>query len=184
MIKQRLLEDLIATERVEEYKYEQSVFDAEPGEEPELFALEDLASVWKPGEVRETYCYGAIIAEDCTVYVLLRSMYHGVVSALLYPELAQQFGYAVPPPRNCSVIQYQRFQFLCTHVTSDVLIGAGNLGAPSVSYNCDARPTKKQAFQAVQYLNELGHSGKDSVFTAHGEIQINDLETYLLRDKP
>jgi hypothetical protein len=153
MIKEELLQNFLGLDIVSEYHWTD---DPEDPESP-LFSLEDVAQICPPGHRIEVSPYGALVAEDGTLYVVLRAMYHGVVSALLYPELAAQFGYECPH-RNCSVFKYQRFQFILDHVSSSVVIGANTFAEASISFNTEALPTKAQAFRAVEYLVEVGYS--------------------------
>jgi hypothetical protein len=176
MIKPELLERFLSSDLADGYYCDHAPEDADA---PEL-TIEDVAIVCPDGVGPPSHPYGAIVQADGTVYVLIRQMYHGVLSALLYPELAKQFGYELPR-RDCGVFKYQRVQFIADSVTSNVVVSSNPYSMTSIHYNDQVPVTKTQAFRTVQFLAGLGFSGEDTVRARWGEVALNDLEEHLLK---
>ena len=53
--------------------------------------------------------FGYIVNTDGTLYSLTEAYTHGVLLALLYPEIAEEQGYE-PPDSDFDVMEYQRFE--------------------------------------------------------------------------
>lgn len=65
--------------------------------------------------------FGAIIGRDAKYYSLFGYAMHGVISAALFPELAEEYGIAQPldkPPLGA----YQEFEIACRHLMPTIRI--------------------------------------------------------------
>jgi hypothetical protein len=76
-----------------------------------IFTINDVAVVCERGAPAYTP-YGYIVGEDGKIYALTSQSYHGVVLAVLYPEVAAEKGYAPPAGAHdeVDVFKYQRFE--------------------------------------------------------------------------
>jgi len=54
--------------------------------------------------------YGYLIAEDALIYSLTQKWVHGVILALLYPNVAAEAGYSQPDVDDLQVFHYQKFE--------------------------------------------------------------------------
>lgn len=59
-------------------------------------SLDQFAIVTPPGQTIPYSPFGYLIAADATVYTLLGRGLHGVIMAILYPEIASKHGYRQP----------------------------------------------------------------------------------------
>lgn len=75
---------------------EEWVDDPECAHVLEYGNLEQFALVSGPGEKIPYSPFGYLIAPDATVYSLLGRGLHGVIMAILYPEVAEKHGYRQP----------------------------------------------------------------------------------------
>ena len=76
-----------------------------------IYSINDVALVCQQG-IPPYGINGYIIGEDATIYTLTDKYFHGVVIAVLYPELAASKGIAPPasPRDDLDVFEYQRFE--------------------------------------------------------------------------
>ena len=119
---------------------------------------------------------GALIAPDGTVYVLLHQFYHGVVLALLEPELTAAAGWE-PPRRHTNVYKYQRLGFRIQSQTSFLAFSNGYL---VFNFTKGERAcTEAQVLRALECLVSLDANGEDEVVTDGGVFTANTVEPYL-----
>lgn len=77
----------------------------------EKYDITDVAMVCESG-IPPYGIYGYVVGEDGKIYTLTDRYYHGIVIAVLYPELAASKGVAAPasPRDDLDVFEYQRFE--------------------------------------------------------------------------
>lgn len=146
-------------------------------EEESLLTLEDVCSAIGIEPVFSPYGY--VIAPDGTVYSLCREWHHGVVLALLRPDLLEQAGYDAPR-RHCNVYKYQRFLFFAQHVQVPyVIISFGYAVQYAVSAS-EESITSAQLSALAACLLLSGATGDTPVQTDFGTYPAADVGTVLL----
>ena len=113
--------------------------------------------------------YGYVITSDGTIYSLVSKYFHGVVLAMIFPELAAKCGYG-PPPEDPDVYHYQRFELDNSRDLDAIRVAFGLLHPILVSRG------KKAATEAQV-------EGLRSVFKAKG-IALRDMVMTDSRDMP
>ena len=81
-------------------------------EDSQPIQLQDVALTTNAGEPVKYSPYGFIIDAQACVHTLLYRWRHGVITALLYPQLAEEKGFGVPvgAAREIDVFHYQNFE--------------------------------------------------------------------------
>jgi hypothetical protein len=147
---------------------------------PRALTLEDVAmtsdtpkAVYSP--------YGYIITDDGRAHALTYRWFHGVVLAILYPEVAKEAGY--PPPvredGDVDVFLYQRFELdhgyklpvlRVSHSmqTGTTMVSAGNPAC-----------TEPQLAALVGALAALGLRGKDTLTGEEDDMTVTQWVDYL-----
>lgn len=129
------------------------------------------AALCAPGRVPYSP-HGYIIDHDAKIYALTERHFHGVVLALLYPDVAQAAGYA-PPRRidgSVDVFNYQRFELDEARALQVVRIATSALTGTTYVSTGDVPPSEAQIQAVVQCLHELGLRPQDSL-TGEAEDQ-------------
>ncbi len=79
------------------------------GLKAEVIGIDAVAATTGPGETPKYSHYGYIIEADGKVHALTDQYTHGVICAILNPEIAKKHGYE-PPDEDFNVYHYQRFE--------------------------------------------------------------------------
>jgi len=135
----------------------------------ETLTLDDAATATTPGEPVASSPFGWVIAEDGTAYALNRQYYHGVVCALLYPELAKAHEVGLPERDDHSVLAYQRFehdlsdQMKVIRISISSMVGTTYFSKASKHHASDA-----QIQSVLACCKDLGYSGRQKIETEYG----------------
>jgi hypothetical protein len=125
--------------------------------------------------------YGYIIGDDGRAYALTERWFHGVVLAVLYPEVAKEAGFA-PPVRedgDVDVFLYQRFELDHGHKlpvlrvshslqTGTTMVSAGNPAC-----------TEPQLAALVGALRALGLRANDTLTGEEDDMTVTQWVDYL-----
>jgi hypothetical protein len=145
-----------------------------------VLTLEDVALVGDASKVPYSP-YGYIIGADARIYALTERWFHGVVLAVLYPEVAEKAGYEQPVREDgdVDVFKYQRFE-LDHGRQVPVLRVAYSLttGSTSVSYG-EQPATDAQLEALVAAFAALGLRGNDSLTGDEEDMTVNQMVDYL-----
>lgn len=145
---------------------------------------EDVMSrfaVTVPSGGKITYApFGAIISEDGTAYILTQQFSHGIICALLFPELTKECGYAAPD-RDASVFEYQRFELGNQNLMPVVRVALGITGLNSIS--ASVKPITDAQLMTLQALAKaLGWNGRTPINTNYGGLSLQKTYNELKKD--
>ncbi len=112
--------------------------------------------------------FGHVIMEDGTTYSLTKQWAHGVLLAILFPEIAKEKGYE-PPDEEYNVYKYQKFE-LDNHDTLPVVRVAFSLTTDFYISKGKAPATKAQVESMVKIFKVLGARMDASIQTDAGEM--------------
>lgn len=141
----------------------------------ELLTIDDIAEV-------STHCNlnGFVIVEDGTCYSLKEARAHGVLLALLFPDLAKKFGYA-PPIKDCHE-QLSKFQRM--EIDHQEQLPALRVTFGFVMYSCNisrglnaATPKQLDSLRAV--LKSHSYGMNDEIHLEMGERTVRTVLTEL-----
>lgn len=166
-----------------------------------MLTLKDVAKITQPGEPPLYTQHGYVVAEDGTTYSLYHPFTHGLVLAMLYPDLLSKFRstrydsymyYASDdvdgdnPERSHELrIPHTRADLIVSHFQDFELTVHGELpvirvcpgrmmGHPSIDLNPKGcTPAQRTAVQAI--IKVMGWSARTIVSTDHCDIRIKDL---------
>lgn len=136
--------------------------------EVETVPLITLESVSIKGTEPEYTPHGYVILEDGTIYSLTKRWTHGVVLALLYPDVAKKCGYK-PPDEDFNVFHYQRFE-LDNHSTFPVVRVAFSLVVDFYISKGDNAATKEQIEAMIKIFKVTATKMTASIQTDAGEM--------------
>ena len=132
--------------------------------------LEEIAIIGKKPKFSP---YGYIVTEDGTIYSLTKQWCHGVILAIVFPELAKEKGYAVPD-ENYDVFKYQRFELDHSRETTVVRVSisamSGQLNISKGKHKCD--PSQCTALAAI--IKEQGLSQGSTIQSDFSEITVQN----------
>ncbi len=132
--------------------------------------IESLARVVQFEDLKHSVPYtpfGCCITPDGTVYALTHYATHGVVAAVLYPEVAAEF--EVPQPivdehvDELPKMAYQHFELECAPLLPLLRVSAGRMGSPHVSWSEDIGLTEEQ-IEAFRLFCIENHSSDEEYF--------------------
>lgn len=132
--------------------------------EPERLTLADFAKTSESGEPLYTP-YGYIIDAQARIHALLTQYCHGVVLALLYPEVAASAGFEPPchPREELPVLHYQRFEFDHCDELPVLRVACRYGGGVYVSHGPTAQLTDAQHDALRRVFKALGLRGTDTL---------------------
>jgi hypothetical protein len=138
-----------------------------------LLTLEDVALV---GSSKTPSCtpYGYIIDADGRTLALRQRFYHGVLLAILYPELAAKAGYSAPaedPANPVNVFHYQRFELDHSREMPVIRLAMSQLTG-EVVVSTGRRPTETQLTALLACLKQMGLRGRDSLTGEEGGVTV------------
>lgn len=145
-----------------------------------MLALTDVALVVQPDEPVPYSAGGYIIDDNGVTYVLLRRMWHGVVLAALYPNVAEAEGYSLPDDiEDINVLHFQEFELDHHELFPVIRICPSRLNG-RMSIDRYSRPATKSQIDAVyQVFKATGHQAHDKVTVECGQIKVCDVGDYL-----
>lgn len=124
--------------------------------------------------------YGYVITEDGMIHSLTKQSCHGVVLALLFPELAEANGYDAPDKDAC-VFHYQRFELDHSRETTVIRISFSLMGGEMNVSKGKPNATPEQVDAIIKIAKECGLGMNDKVQSDLRETTlrslINDLRT-------
>ena len=118
--------------------------------------------------------YGYIIGPDGTIYSLTQKYCHGVVLALLLPDLAKEHGYE-SPEEDFDVYEYQRFELDHARDTKYIRVALSLFGQFNLSKNKDIPATPEQVVAVSKVLKVAGLRLNDTVQTDLQETTARDM---------
>lgn len=155
-------------------------------------SLETITSVTKPSEMPGYSPYGYVIQPDGTTYMLLFQYFHGVVLALLYPELLVKFNedparkeenqwfepVVIPDdPHEVRVLRTQEFELeMKEHMPAIRVCGMRMLSESGVSVDLPkSGVTPDQVTALRNVLDAMGIDRKGTVQLQRYEVQVPKL---------
>ena len=130
-----------------------------------LLTAEDVSI---KGSIPKYSPHGYIIMEDGEVYTLTQKWAHGVLLAILFPDLAKECGYK-PPDREFNVFHYQRFE-LDNHDKFPVIRVAFSLVVDFYISKGEGAATKEQIASMVKIFKVTATSMTATIITDAGEM--------------
>lgn len=133
--------------------------------------LERVATITKPGEEPACSRFGYVIAEDGTVYALNYRYYHGIICAILYPELAKvhESGIPVEPHDENRVMTFQRFEHDNANNMRVIRISFAQLMSNTYFSKGKYKATPQQIQSTLAVCKVLGFKGRDVITTEYGD---------------
>jgi len=142
-------------------------------------SIEDYAMISPPGAPVRYSPFGYVIGPDATVYSLIGRAFHGVVLALLFPEVADQMGYR-PPDREPDTSHYTRFQVDATDLPA-VRISFGFVRAIGVSKGYKPATTEQIESTRMALLCS-GVKPRDHISFSYADMSMQDGLEWLAQD--
>lgn len=125
--------------------------------------------------------YGYVIMEDGTIHTLIQQWVHGMVCAMLFPDLAKESGYR-QPDKESSVYHYQRFELDYHNQLPVIRIAFGMLTPVAVSKSKKAA-TPAQIDAARRCLLAAGRKMNDTVSAEFRDMTVANLLKELAKDE-
>ncbi len=114
--------------------------------------------------------FGYVVLEDGTIYSLMKQWTHGVLLAMLFPDVAKKMGYE-PPDEDFNVFHYQRFE-LDNHDKFPVIRVAFSLITDFYISKGKVPATKEQVESIVKIFKVTGTKMNASIQTDAGEMSV------------
>lgn len=134
--------------------------------------LEDITQIAEVGQEAPYTLYGYVIDKDARIYGLVYQWYHGLICALLYPELAaaHECGIPVEPRGENNVFKYQNFEHNCAEQMDVIRIAVSVMtGVTHFSRSFEAKPSEAQLASVLACCRALGYKGRDKINTEGGD---------------
>lgn len=134
-----------------------------------VFTISDVALVCESGAPAYTP-YGYIVGEDGKIYALTSQSYHGVVLAILYPDLAAEKGYDAPAGSHdyIDVFKYQRFEIDHSKGLPVIRVAISRV-SESINVSKGPIPATDEQIDAMQRIfRTLGRKANDTL-TGHDD---------------
>lgn len=112
--------------------------------------------------------YGYVISENGTIYSLLHQFTHGVILAMLYPDIAEEQGYEAPE-EGYDVFHYQQFELDNHDKFPIVRVSISLRGFLNISKGDDCI-SQEQRESLVKIFSEQGVKLSQKVETDCGEM--------------
>lgn len=143
--------------------------------------IADVAETYPPGTDVQESGYGYVIAADGTVYALTRQWAHGILCAILFPDVAKEAGYVLPAKGAADAFEYQRFEIDNQAKLPVIRISMGFMSPFNISKNYKPAPhAQLNGLRAV--LKAHGKSLSDEVNTNYGDVTVRKLLRDMERD--
>jgi len=150
-----------------------------------LLSLEACTIIVQPDVKEVPYGpYGYLVDQRGIVYVLTHRWFHGVITALLFPNLVEAEGYSAPvsPPEANNVFTYQEFEHKVSRITGLVRIAQSALINSLFCSKGDEPATAVQLEGVAKCMKALGYNHRDLVTTDGGDLKLADLYEQLKQD--
>lgn len=112
--------------------------------------------------------FGYIIGEDGKIYSLTQQWCHGVILAILFPDLAKEKGFDIPD-ENYSVFEYQSFELDNQKQLPAIRVSKGMMTSFTISAG-DRLLTQKQITALSKILKVEDISLSDPIETHKGRM--------------
>lgn len=131
--------------------------------------IKDLAAVTPPGGQPPFTPYGCVIAEDGTTYSLRHYALHGAVIAMLYPDLAEEYGVPLPefPLDGIPKLAYQGFGLKVDDSLQIIQVTGAMMGKPCVRWEKKPSAVQIESFRIFCLANDM--SMHDKLRSDHGK---------------
>jgi hypothetical protein len=115
--------------------------------------------------------WGYVIDKDASVYALTEKWTHGIVVALLYPQVAEKAGYEHPQREegDLDVFRYQSFEHDCAHDLPVIRIALSMATGSTIVSTGALAPSEEQIQALVATLAAMGLKGKDTLTGEDGD---------------
>lgn len=143
-------------------------------------SIDQVAQTTGPGE-KPSYSLGDIIEADGTTHALYRDHTHGVILAILFPDLAKEKGYR-PPTEDYDVSLYQRFEIDNGSSMPVVRIAHSKLMETCNISKGNFVCTEAQIQAVRACLNERNIKPHDLVHTDAGELTVKKALIWLTKE--
>jgi len=115
--------------------------------------------------------YGYVITDDGMIYSLIEQWCHGVILAILYPELTKREGYE-PPNENYDVFEYQQFELDHYRETTVIRVSISPMSGMLNISKGKPPATDAQAQSLSAVIKEQGLSLSNTMQSDYSEITI------------
>lgn len=143
-------------------------------------SLEQFAIVTPPGQKIPYSPFGYLVATDATVYTLRGRGLHGVIMAILYPEIAAKSGYR-QPDTSPEAMHYTGFQIDFGHEIPLIRVSFGYLTAVGVDKG-HAPAVPLQIDAARRALLAAGVKPGDKIACSATDLKMVELLDWLAED--
>lgn len=150
-----------------------------------LITMEEVAHTTKPPEEPPCSPWGYVVTQDGTIYSLNVQWTHGVILAMLFPDLAKEKGYA-PPDRDYNVFKYQHFEldnqdeFPVVRICASRIMGT----CPTSMNKGRAACTPEQLAAVRQCFKALGLRARDKINTDFADMTVPKALEALTKEVP
>jgi len=149
-----------------------------------LLSITDVALICESGMPAYTP-YGYLVGAEGKIYALTYRWFHGVVIALLYPELAAEKQYPAPaePRDEVDVFAYQRFEHENSHDLPVIRIAVSQL-TDSVMVSKGGIPATDEQLDALQRIfRTLGRKASDTLTGEEDDMTVAQYIEYLRQER-
>jgi hypothetical protein len=133
-------------------------------------SLSDVSIITGVGEKPGYSPFGYVVDEQGTAYALCHRYYHGVICALLYPDLARAHAAGIPihPLDEINVFEFQHFEHDNASSMNVVRIATSMLSGTTYFSKGRAPATENQIKTVAAICADMGFTGKDEIETNMG----------------
>lgn len=126
--------------------------------------------------------HGYVVMEDGTIYTLTQRWAHGVLLAMLFPDVAKKCDYD-PPDEDFNVFHYQRFE-LDNHDDFPVIRVAFSMTVDFYISKGTGPATKEQIAAMVKIFKVIGSKMTARIMSDAGEMSAKDFMDALRNGGP
>lgn len=151
----------------------------------EKLTLERMTEVAEPGTDPTPSQYGYVIDKDGRIYSMVYRFTHGVILALLYPELAEKHGMSAPvgPVDELDVRAYQGFEHDVSHELPNIRIAHSFLSGGVYISKGKFPATNAQIDSVRRALLACGYSLRDTLTGEEGDQTIGQFLNFLREER-
>lgn len=144
--------------------------------QPVALTLEDVSLISAPGAPVQSSPFGWVIGKDGTTYALCNRWYHGVICAILYPELSAAHEVGIPYRNEVNVLKYQHFEHDHSQDMEVIRISVSSMtGATYFSKASTHKATDDQIQAVISCCADLGYTGRKRITTDMGDLTVAQL---------
>ena len=126
--------------------------------------------------------YGYVITEDGTIYSLIEQWCHGVILALIFPELAKENGYTTPD-ENYDVFKYQQFELDHSRETTAIRVSMSPMSGQLNISKGEQKSSPEQCQALAAIIKEQGLSQSNTLQCDMQEMTIHKFMNKLWKGK-